>query len=60
MTRIPLTQQWIATLTEALEKSMKIKAMTGYPGNMRMTRPLVDANLLQIHGQISILMEKIQ
>jgi hypothetical protein len=46
--RITLTQQRIATLTYALEKLMKIEAMEGYPGNLRMTRPLVDANLSQI------------
>jgi hypothetical protein len=60
LTRIPLMQQWIATLTEALEQSMKIEAMAGYPGNMRMTRPPVDANLSQLQGQISTLMENIQ
>jgi hypothetical protein len=32
LTQIPLTQQWIATLTDALEQSMKIEAMEGYPG----------------------------
>jgi len=42
LTRIPLKQQWIATLTNALEQSMKIEAMAGYPGNMRMSRHLVD------------------
>jgi hypothetical protein len=46
--RIALTQQQIATLTISLEQSMKIEAMEGYPGNLRMTRPPVDANLLQI------------
>jgi hypothetical protein len=39
---------------------MNIEAMEGYLGNLRMHRPLVDANLLQIEGQISTLIEKIQ
>jgi hypothetical protein len=47
-TRIPLMQQRIATLTYTLEQSMNIKAMAGYPGNMRMTRPPIDANFLQL------------
>jgi hypothetical protein len=49
--RIPLTQQWIATLTDALEQSMKIEAMAGYPGSLRVTRPPVDANLSQLQGK---------
>jgi hypothetical protein len=60
LTRIPLTQQWIAKLAEALEQLMKIKSMEGYPRNMRMTRPLVDENLSQLQGQISTRMENIQ
>jgi hypothetical protein len=32
---IPLTQHWIATLIDALEQSMKIEAIVGYPGNLR-------------------------
>jgi hypothetical protein len=39
---------------------MKIESMAGYPSNLRMARPPVDANLLQIQGQISALMENIQ
>jgi hypothetical protein len=57
---IPLTQQWIATLAEAFEQWMKIEAMTGYPRSIRMTRPPVDANLLQIQGKILVLIENIQ
>jgi hypothetical protein len=60
LTIIPLTQQRIATLTKALEQSMKIEAMAGYPGNMRMTRPPIDENLLQLQGKISTLTENIQ
>jgi hypothetical protein len=37
LTQIPLTQQWIATFTDALEQSMKIEAMAGYPGSLRIT-----------------------
>jgi hypothetical protein len=47
--RINLTQQWIATLTDALEHSLKIESMETYPENLRMTMPPVDANLSQIH-----------
>jgi hypothetical protein len=35
LTQIPLTQQWITTLGEALEQVMKIEAMDGYPGSLR-------------------------
>jgi hypothetical protein len=52
LTRIMLTQQWIATLADALEKSMKIEAMAGYLGSLRVTRPLENANLAQLQGQI--------
>jgi hypothetical protein len=58
--RIPLTQQRIATLISSLEQSMKIEAIKGYPWIMRVTRPRVDPNLLQIQGQISTLTKKIQ
>jgi hypothetical protein len=58
--RIPLTQQWIATLIDAFEQSMKIKAMVGYPGNLRVTRPLMDTNVSQLHGKISTLTKNIQ
>jgi hypothetical protein len=60
LTCIPLTQQRIATLGEALEKAMKIEAMEGYPGSLRIMRPLEDANIMQLQGQISVLTEKIQ
>jgi hypothetical protein len=53
-------QQRIATLTEALEQSMKIEAMEGYPGSLRITRPLVDSHMSNLQGKISALMEKIQ
>jgi hypothetical protein len=39
LTHILLTQQWIATLTDALEQSMKIEAMAGYLGSLKVTRP---------------------
>jgi hypothetical protein len=58
--RIPLTQQWIATLIDALEQSMKIKSMEGYPGSLRVTKPPADANFVQLQGKISMLIEKIQ
>jgi hypothetical protein len=58
--RIPLMQQRISTLTDALERSMKIEFMEGYPRSLRMNRPPIDANLSQIQGQISGLTEKIK
>jgi hypothetical protein len=60
LTRIPLTQQRILTLTEALEQSMKIEAMAGYPRNIRMNKPPIYSNLSQLHGKISMLTENIQ
>jgi hypothetical protein len=39
---------------------MNIEAMAGYPVNMRINRSPIDANLLQIQGQISVLTENIQ
>jgi hypothetical protein len=60
MTRILLTQQWMAMLTNTLEQSMKIEAMVGYPRRLRMKRPLVYVNLVQLQGQISTLTENIQ
>jgi hypothetical protein len=48
-------KQQIATLTDALEQSMKIEAMARYPGNLRVTRPPIDANLVQLQGKISTL-----
>lgn len=60
LTWIPLMQQRITTLTDALEQLMKIEAMAGYPWSLRVTRPPADANLAQLQGQISTLTEKIQ
>jgi hypothetical protein len=60
LTQILLTQQWIITLTDALEQSMKIEAMVGYPRSLRVTRPLADVNLAQLQGKISMLTENIQ
>ena len=60
LTRILLMQQWIATLIDALEQSMKIEAMVGYPGSLRVTKPPVDPNLVKLQGKISVLTEKIQ
>ena len=39
---------------------MKVEAMEGFPGSLRMTKPLVDAHFLQIYGQISSLTKNIQ
>jgi hypothetical protein len=39
---------------------MNIEAMEGYPGKLRIMRPLEDANIMQLQGQISALTEKIQ
>jgi hypothetical protein len=39
---------------------MNIEAMTRYPRNLRVTRPLVDVNLVQLQGYILALIEKIQ
>jgi hypothetical protein len=60
LTHIPLTQQRIATLGEELEKAMKIEAMEGYLGNFKIMRPPKDANIVQLKGQISTLIKKIQ
>jgi hypothetical protein len=60
LTRIMLMQHRIATLTNALEQSMKIESMEGYPGSLRVTRPPSYANLVQLQGKISALTEKIQ
>jgi hypothetical protein len=60
MNWIPLTQQRIAKLPNALEQLMKIESMAGYTGSLRMTRPPVDVNLVQLQGHISALIEKIQ
>jgi hypothetical protein len=55
-----LNQQRKTNLGEALEKDMKIEAMQFYPGRIRITRPLKDANSTQLQGQISSLTKKIQ
>jgi hypothetical protein len=47
-------------LDRALEQSMKIEAMEGYPGSLRVARPPTDANLGQLQGKISTLTENIQ
>lgn len=60
LTQIPLTQQRITTLGEALEHAMKIEAMAGYPCTLRVTRPPDDYNIMQLQGQISDLTYKIQ
>jgi hypothetical protein len=39
---------------------MKIEAMEGYPGSLRVTKPPTDANLMQLQGKISALTENIQ
>jgi hypothetical protein len=60
LTHIPLTQQRINSLGEALEQAMKIEAMAGYPGSLRIMRPPEDANISQLQGHISALTENIQ
>jgi hypothetical protein len=60
LTQILLMQQQIATLKNALEQSMKIEAMEGYLESLRVTKPLVDMNLAQLQGKISVLTKKIQ
>jgi hypothetical protein len=39
---------------------MKIEAMEGYPGILRVTRPPTNENLAQLQGKISSLTENIQ
>jgi hypothetical protein len=46
--------------TDTLEQAMKIESMSGYPGSLRVTRPSIDENLVQLQGKISTLTEKIQ
>jgi hypothetical protein len=46
LTRIPLTQQWITTLGEALEIVMKIEAMVGYPRRFRVMIPTKETNIV--------------
>jgi hypothetical protein len=50
----------IDSLIDALEQLMKIEAMEGYLGSLRVTIPLADVNLAQLKGQISTLTENIQ
>jgi hypothetical protein len=42
------------------KQAMKIKDMACYVGILRITRPLEDAYIMQLQGQISILTKKIQ
>lgn len=60
LTRIPLTQQKIYFLTDALKQAMKIEAMVGYPGTHRVAVPTGAPDLSQVQNQIAILTEKIQ
>jgi hypothetical protein len=60
LTRIPLTQQRIATLGEALEQAMKVEAMESYHGSLQMMSLSEDNNITQLQGQISALTENIQ
>jgi hypothetical protein len=39
---------------------MNIEDMVGYPGSLRVTRPLEDGNLVQVQGKISALTKHIQ
>jgi hypothetical protein len=39
---------------------MKIEAMVGYHGSLRVIRPPTDVKLAQLQGEISALTEKIQ
>jgi hypothetical protein len=45
LTYIPLKQQRIINLREVLEKAMKIEAMEGDPGSLRIMRPPEDVNI---------------
>jgi hypothetical protein len=47
-------------LTDALEQSMKIEALEGYLGSLRVTKTLTDEILVQIQGKISTPTENIQ
>jgi hypothetical protein len=58
LTWIPLMQQHIATLTDALEQPMNIEAMERYPGSLRVTRPPIDENLAQLHGKYQYLQRR--
>jgi hypothetical protein len=59
LNQIPLTQQSIATLGEALEQAMNIEAMIGYPRILQVTRPPEDNNNVQPQCHISASAEKI-
>jgi hypothetical protein len=39
---------------------MNIETIAGYPGRLRVTRPLADANLAQLQGKISTLIDNSQ
>jgi hypothetical protein len=39
---------------------MKIEAMGGYPGSLKVTRPPTDANMVQLQGKILALTKNIQ
>jgi hypothetical protein len=39
---------------------MKIEAMAGYPGSLRIMKPTKDVNITQLQGQIYALTKKIQ
>jgi hypothetical protein len=60
LTRILLTHQRIAILEEVLEQAMKIVAMTGYLGSLRVMWPHDGHNITQLQGHIYVLTDKIQ
>jgi hypothetical protein len=47
-TRIPLTQQGITTLGEALKQVMKIQAMVGYPESLWVMKSTKDNNIMKL------------
>jgi len=51
-------QSRIYMLIEDLEQSMHIEAMAGYPGSLRITRPIVDSHMLNLQGYIFEIIEK--
>jgi hypothetical protein len=55
LTQILLMQQQIATLIDALEQSMKIEAMEGYLGSLRVTRPPTDETWHNYKGKYQCL-----
>jgi hypothetical protein len=60
LTHIPLTQQRIATLVEALEEVMNIDAMAECMRILRVMRPIEEASLMQMWSHISSLTKNIQ